>query len=150
MSRTYTHLLMHIVFSTKNRELLIDNDLKPELHAYLGGLAKALKSKAYAVNGMPDHVHMLINLSPTVSVSEALQFIKANSSGWVHERWPQRSSFAWQLGYGAVSVSRSNVHAVVQYILNQERHHKTQTFQEEYIALLRAHKIEFDERYLWD
>ncbi|HEY6249820.1 MAG TPA: IS200/IS605 family transposase [Candidatus Angelobacter sp.] len=150
MSRTYTNLLTHIVFSTKNREPLIEDDLKSELHAYLGGLTRALKGKAYAVHGMPDHIHMLISLPPSVSISEALQFIKANSSGWVHDKWPQRSSFAWQLGYGAFSVSRSNVHTVVRYIQNQERHHRTRTFKQELVYFLRKHEIEYDERYIWE
>src|SRR5262249_31797262 len=95
-----------LVFSTKNREPSITVDLKPELHAYLGGLTRELKGKAYAVNGMPGHIHMLVSLPPVISISEALRFIKANSSGWVHEKWPTLPSFAWQLGYGAFSVSK--------------------------------------------
>lgn len=150
MSRTYTHLLTHVVFSTKNREPLIEPDLKSELHAYLGGLTRSLKGKAYAINGMPDHVHILMSLPPVVSISEALRFIKANSSGWVHDKWAQRSSFAWQLGYGAFSVSKSNVHSVVTYIQNQEQHHQKIGFKEEYLYLLDKHEIEYDERYVWD
>lgn len=150
MSRTYTHLVTHVVFSTKSCEPLIEPEIKSELHAYLGGLTRSLKGKAYAVNGMPDHIHMLISLPPTISISEALRFLKANSSGWVHDKWPQRSSFAWQLGYGAFSVSKSSVHTVVKYINNQEQHHRNRTFQQEYLYLLRQHEIEYDERYIWD
>ena len=149
MSRTYTHLLTHLVFSTKNRENLITDDLKPELCAYLGGLTRELKGKAYAINGMADHIHMLVSLPPMVAVAEALRFIKANSSGWVHEKWPD-SSFAWQLGYGAFSVSKSNAFSVIKYIRNQEKHHRKLTFKQEFVGFLRKHDIEYDERYIWE
>jgi putative transposase len=150
MSRTYTYLLTHLVFSTKDREALITIDLKPELHAYLGGLTRELKGKAYAVNGMQDHIHMLVSLPPVVSISDAMRFIKANSSGWVHEKWPQHHSFAWQLGYGAFSVSKSQTPGVLKYIHDQEHHHRQLTFKEEFIGFLRKHDIEYDERYIWE
>ena len=150
MSRTYTQLLTHLIFSTKNREDLITPDLKPELHAYLGGLTRELKGKAYAVNGMPNHVHMLVSLPPVVSISEALGFLKANSSGWIHEKWPEHASFAWQLGYGAFSISKSGVPAVLRYIHNQERHHRKLTYKQEFVAFLRKQGIEYDERYIWE
>ena len=98
MSRTFSHLSTHIVFSTKGRARLIVPDLKPELHAYLGGLTGELKGKALAIHGMEEHVPLLVSLPPTISVSDALRCIKANSCKWVHEKWPQRSRFAWQLG----------------------------------------------------
>ena len=129
---------------------MIVPDLKPELYAYLGGLSRELKGKALAINGMEDHVHLLVSLPPTISVSDALRFIKANSSKWVHEKWPGRSSFAWQLGYGAFGVSKSNVPEVEDYIRHQEEHHRKMTYQEEFLAFLRAHEIEYDERYVWD
>ena len=150
MSRTYSHLLTHIIFSTKDRIPTIADDLKSELHAYLGGLARELKGKAYAVGGITDHVHMLVGLPPSVSISDALRFIKSNSSGWVHEKWPKRSRFAWQLGYGAFSVSRSNAPDVIRYINNQEMHHRKITFQEEFLDFLHKHEIEYDPRYIWD
>lgn len=149
MSRTFTNLLSHLIFSTKEREPFIDPKLRPEFYAYLGGLTKELKGKAYGINGDYDHVHMLVILPPVVSISEALRFIKSNSSGWVHDKWP-RKPFAWQPGYGAFSVSKSNVPAVMDYIGNQEAHHRRVTFQDEYRDFLRKHGIEFDERYLWD
>ena len=150
MGRTFTNLLTHIVFSTKNREPLIVPELKAELYAYLGGLTRELKGKSYSINGTSDHVHVLISLPPVVSISEALRFIKSNSSGWVHNKWPHRSSFGWQLGYGAFSVSKSNVPGVLKYIGNQETHHLKVTFKEEFIDFLVKHEIEYDERYLWD
>jgi REP element-mobilizing transposase RayT len=149
MSRTFTNLLTHIVFSTKDREPLIVPELKPELYAYLGGLTRELKGKAYGINGAADHIHMLLSLPPVVSVSDALRFLKSNSSGWVHDKWPRRRSFAWQLGYGAFSVSKSNVPDVLKYIGSQEAHHRRITFKEEFIDLLRKHEIDYDERYIW-
>lgn len=98
MSRTFTNLLTHLIFSTKDRESLIVPEIKSELFAYLGGLTRELKGKAYGIKGTTDHVHLLISVPPVVSISEALRFIKSNSSGWVHDKWP-RKSFAWQLGY---------------------------------------------------
>ena len=149
MSRTFTHLVTHVVFSTKDREPLITSDIRAEMHAYLGGLILELKGKAHAVNGMADHVHMLIHLPPTIAPSDALRFIKANSSRWVRDKWPRRSSFAWQLGYGAFSVSKSSIPGVLDYIHNQEHHHRKMTFQEEFIDFLKKHEIEYDERYIW-
>jgi putative transposase len=149
MSRTFTNLLTHLVFSTRGREPLIIPELKAELYSYLGGLTKELRGKAYRINGADDHVHMLVNLPPVVSISDALRFIKSNSSGWIHEKWP-RKSFAWQPGYAAFSVSKSNVPGVLDYIARQEAHHRRRTFKDEYIDFLREHEIEFDPRYLWD
>jgi REP element-mobilizing transposase RayT len=148
MSRTFTNLLTHVIFSTKNREPLIVRELRTELYAYLGGLTRELKGKAYGINGTADHVHMMINLPPIVSISEALRFIKSNSSGWVHDKWP-RKSFAWQLGYGAFSVSKSNVSEVLKYLGNQEAHHRKWTFKDEFIDFLAKHEIDYDERYIW-
>jgi REP element-mobilizing transposase RayT len=149
MSRTFTNLLTHVVFSTKDREPIIVPDLKVELYAYLGGLARELKGKAYGINGTTDHVHMLISLPPVVSMSDALRFLKSNSSGWVHDKWPRKRSFAWQLGYGAFSVSKSNVPNVLTYLSNQEAHHRRITFKEEFVDFLVRHEIEYDERYIW-
>ena len=149
MSRTYIQIFIHLVFSTKNCDPLITTEIKPELHAYLGGLVRELKGRAHAINGMPDHVHMLVSLPPTISISEALGFIKANSSGWVHQKWPD-SPFAWQLGYGAFSVSKSQVPAVTKYIRNQEQHHRKFTYKQEFLDLLRKHDIPYDERYVWE
>ena len=148
MSRTFTNLLTHLVFSTKEREPLIVPELKSELYAYLGGLTGELKGKAYGINGTTDHVHMLIGLPPVISISEALRFIKSNSSGWVHEKWP-RMPFAWQLGYGAFSVSKSNKPEVLKYIRNQETHHRKSSFKEEFVEFLVRHDIEYDELYIW-
>ncbi len=147
MSRTFTNLLTHLIFSTKDREPLIRTDMKEELHAYLGGLTRELKGKAYGVNGTDDHVHMLVNLPSKISVSDAMRFIKSNSSAWARDKW--KRLFAWQLGYGAFSVSQSNTQQVLKYIGNQESHHRKVAFREEFINLLNKHGIEYEERYLW-
>ncbi len=147
MSHTYTNLLTHFVFRTKDSMNLITKEIKSELYAYMGGLTKELKGKPLAINGMPDHVHLLVSLPPTISTSDAMQFIKANSSKWVSEKFGK--PFAWQIGYGAFSVSRSNVDAVVKYIQNQEEHHQKYDFREEFLKLLKSHEVDFDEKYLW-
>jgi putative transposase len=147
MSHTYTNLLTHFVFSTKDRFELITNEIKTELYAYLGGLTKELKGSSLAINGMHEHIHLLISLPPTVSSSEAMQFLKANSSKWISENFGR--PFSWQIGYGAFSVSWSQVDAVVKYIQNQEEHHKKFDFRQEFLKLLKNHEVEFDEKYLW-
>ena len=147
MSRTFTNLLTHLVFSTKEREPLIRRDMRNELHAYLGGLTRELKGKAYGINGTSDHVHMLVSLPPNVCVSNAMRFIKANSSAWARDKW--KRLFAWQLGYGAFSVSKSNVPQILKYIANQESHHRQVAFKQEFLDLLQKHGIDYEERYLW-
>jgi putative transposase len=150
MPRTFSNLLTHCIFSTRSREPLIAVEIEAEVHRYLGGLTRELKGKAFAVGGTADHVHMLIALPPAVAVSDAMRFIKANSSGWVHEKWPTRRTFSWQLGFGVFSVSKSNVSQIVKYIENQKEHHRRVTFQEEFLDFLRKHEIEYDERYIWE
>ena len=148
MAQTFTNLLTHIVFSTKDRVSGIRPEFQSDLHAYLGGITRNLEGQALTVNGMADHVHLLVWLPPTVAIAEALRVLKANSSRWVHES-PGRSSFAWQAGYGAFSVSQSNVSGVVKYIQEQEKHHRRMSFQEELLAFLKKNHIAYDERYIW-
>lgn len=140
--------MSHIVFSTQAFLPLITAEIRAELFAYIGGLVRELKGKAIIVNGVADHVHLLILLPPTVSISDAMRFVKANSSRWVKERFGIK--FAWQKGFGAFSVSRSNVDAVVKYIKDQERHHHGSDFKTEFVSLLDKHGVDYDERYLWD
>ncbi len=150
MAHTFTNLLTHIIFSTKGRAPSIDAELKPEIHAYLGGIIREIKGKAFIINGTADHVHLLISLPPTISLSDAMKVLKANSSRWVSDKWSTRRDFGWQIGYGAFSVSKSNVSSVIKYIQNQEEHHRKVTFKEELIEFLHKHEIEYDERYLWE
>ena len=147
MSRTFTNLLTHVIFSTKDREPWIQSEIRSELHAYLGGLTRELKGKAYGVNGTNDHVHMLLSLPPNISTSDALRFIKSNSSGWVRAKG--KRPFAWQLGYAAFSVSKSNVAQVLKYVANQEQHHRRVTFKDELVDFLGKHQIVYDQRYIW-
>lgn len=150
MAHTFTSLLVHVIFSTKDRRPLLDVDLRPRLLPYIGGIVREAGGTPLVMNGVDDHVHLLLGLPALLSVADAMRLLKTNSSRWVHEQWPQRRAFAWQAGYGAFSVSRSNVDEVERYIAQQEEHHRRLTFQEEYLTFLRRHGIEFDERYVWD
>lgn len=149
MPQTLTNLITHVVFSTKDRKPLIDNEIKPRLFAYMGGIIRELGGYPLCINGMADHVHLLIRLPPALPLSKALQTVKANSSKWVHQTWPQTTDFAWQPGYGAFTVSRSLVPNVAHYIANQEKHHQSREFCDEFVAFLQAHQIDYDEQLLW-
>jgi len=148
VSHTAGNVILHLIFSTKDREPLITPEIRNDLFAYLGGIIRELKGTALIVNGTSDHVHLLVRIRPVHAVAQIARLIKANSSKWVHEKWNTR--FAWQTGYGAFSVSESNVSVVSQYIAEQEEHHKKHTFQQEYVAFLRKNKIPCDERYIWE
>jgi REP element-mobilizing transposase RayT len=150
MAGTYTNLLYHLVFSTKERVPLIGRELQPDLYAYLGGIVRGEGGILLEVGGMPDHVHLLARIKPIASVSEMLRQIKANSSKWVNEEKFKMRKFAWQDGYAAFSVSESQVSALRRYIREQEQHHRGQSYQDEFRALLDRHGIAYDERYLWD
>jgi REP element-mobilizing transposase RayT len=153
MARTLTCLLTHIVFSTKDREPLIDADLRERLWPYVGGIIRHIGGKAVAVGGMADHVHLLVELPPALPVAEAVRKAKANSSRWIRgdgARSPIHSKFGWQAGYSAFSVSRSSRKAVFDYITAQEAHHKRLGFCDELKALLARHEIAYDERYAFD
>ena len=149
MAPTFTNLLTHVVFSTKDWVASIQPALKFDLHAYLGGIVRNLEGQALIVNGVTDHVHLLVWLPRTVAVAEALKVLKTNSSRWVHESRGD-GTFAWQAGYGAFSVSQSNVSQVTEYIRNQEKHHRKMSFKEELLAFLKKNRIAYDERYIWE
>ncbi len=141
---------MHCVFSTKQRRPLITPGLREQLYQYIGGIARENKIILIAAGGVEDHVHILIALPRTMSISKAMQLIKGGSSKWIHDTFPEHRLFEWQEGYGAFSVSLSNQEKVVSYINNQPEHHKKQDFQAEFIAFLKAHEIEYDERSIFD
>lgn len=149
MPATYTSLLTHVVFSTKRRRPLITPDLEARLLPYFGGITRELRGTLLVSNSVTDHVHLLVALPPTIAISEAVGTLKGSSSKWVHETFPEARSFAWQRGFGAFSVSRSNVPGVARYIERQKEHHRKVTFQEEFVRFLRRHAIDVDERYLW-
>ena len=150
MAHSFTQLLAHVIFSTKDRAPFIDGELKDRLYPYMGGIIRELGGHLLTINGPPDHVHLLVRLPGTQGVADVLCVRKANASRWVHETWPGRQHFGWQVGYGAFSVSLSNADDVRAYITNQEAHHHRMTFQEEFIAFLERHAIEYDERYVWE
>ena len=147
MSHSYSSLLYHVVFSTKDRAPLLIKQIRPELFAYLGALVKELKGIPLIINSVNDHIHMLICLPPSVSPSDAMRFIKSNSSRWMSER--TGADFGWQKGFGIFSVSRSGVQAVMEYIRDQEIHHAKRDFREEFVAMLEKNGVEFEEKYLW-
>jgi putative transposase len=150
MPSTYTNLLYHIVFSTKDRRPFINKQLRAELHPYIGGIILDAGGKPIEVGGVDDHVHILAKLPATIAVADALRLIKANTSKWVGERPDLARTFAWQTGYAAFTVSKSQVVVVRKYIRNQEQHHRKKTFKQELVSLLDKREIEYDRRYLWD
>ena len=137
MAHTFTHILTHIVFSTKDRAPLLDADLKPRLFAYMGGIIRELGGQVILINGPTDHVHVLTTFPARISLSDFMRDLKAISSGWVHKEIPARRNFAWQAGYGAFAVSHSNLESVKEYIRTQEEHHRRLTFKEEFTAFLK-------------
>jgi putative transposase len=149
MAHTFTNLLTHAVFSTSDRVPLLTKAIQADMHAYLGGILNEMHAIPVAIGGTADHVHLLMRLPADLAVADCLRIVKANSSRWVKQRWPERRSFAWQGGYGAFSVSESNRGTVIRYIRDQERHHQRISFKEELLALLGRHRVEFDEHNLW-
>jgi REP-associated tyrosine transposase len=145
MSSTHLSLHYHVVFATKNHEPMIQRAWRRDLHAYLGGIIRTADGIAESVGGVSDQVHLLIGLHATHRLADVLRELKAVSSGWVHDEIGLRE-FAWQEGYGAFTVSASQCKAVRRYIEQQDEHHRTRTFREEYLALLRRSGVEFDER----
>ena len=148
MPHTSGNILLHLIFSTQGRLPLIKREFRADLFAYLGGIVREMRGTALIVNGMSDHVHMLIRVRPIHSPAEIARVVKTNSSRWVREKHSPK--FAWQTGYGVFSVSESSVNAVTKYIAEQEAHHKKHSFQEEYVAFLKKNRIEYDPRYIWD
>ena len=146
---SYISSYIHCVFSTKERRQLITSELRERLWPFLGGIARQNKMKAIEIGGVEDHVHILLSLPSAMAISKALQLIKGGSSKWIHETFPEHRLFAWQDEYGAFSVSMSQLDKTIEYIRGQEAHHRKMTFQEEFLALLKKHRIEYDERYLW-
>ena len=150
MPQSFGSLYFHLIYSTKNREPIITEDLEPRLYEYLGGILRNQEGKLVAAGGTKDHIHLLVSLSRQASIADTVRVLKSNSSGWIHKNFPDQQSFAWQAGYGAFSVSYSGLDAVQAYLANQKQHHTKQTFQEEYRAFLIRHELEYDERYVWD
>lgn len=148
MSQTCGNIVLHFIFSTKERQPLITREIRADLFAYLGGIIREMRGIALIINGIPDHVHVLVRIRPVHSPAEIARVIKTNSSRWIHQKW--HINFAWQAGYGVFSVSESNVPVVTEYIANQEMHHRKRSFQEELVAFLKKNNVSFDERYIWN
>ncbi len=149
MSNTYTQIHIHFVFAVKHRYGLIQPTWKNELYKYITGIIQNNHHKMICINGMPDHIHILVGIKPTQSISDLMKDVKAYSSKWINEKKLMQGKFEWQEGYGAFSYSKSQVNDVVNYIANQEQHHKVKTFKEEYVEFLRKFEIDFDEQYVF-
>lgn len=149
MANTYTQLYFHIVFAVKGRENLIAVKWKDELYKYISGIISNKNQKLMIINGMPNHIHLLIGTKPTCNLSDLVRDIKANSSKWINEKRFVKGKFEWQTGFGAFTVSQSGVNNVINYIKNQEEHHKVKTFKEEYIDFLKANEIDYNTEYVF-
>ena len=150
MANTYSNLFYHIVFSTKGRVDLIDREIEARLWAYIGGIARKRNMTALQVGGIENHAHALMMTRPPVAPSQIAQWLKGESSKWIHTEFPALKDFAWQDGYGIFTVSKSSVLDVVEYIKNQREHHSRQTFEDEYLSMLKLHGIDYDERYVFN
>jgi REP element-mobilizing transposase RayT len=150
MPQSLNKTILHIVFSTKNREPWLDCDVRSRMHAYVATICRDVGADFVHVGGVADHVHIVTTLPRTVSQAEVIERVKKTSSKWIKQCDHRYRGFFWQRGYGVFSVSPSQLDAVVDYVRNQQEHHRTRTFQEEYRDLLRRHAIDFDERYVWD
>jgi REP element-mobilizing transposase RayT len=148
--QSLSKVILHIVFSTKNREPWLDSNLRPRMHAYLATICRELDADFVRVGGVPDHVHIVTTLPRTLSQAQFVEQIKKTSSKWIKSLDARYRGFFWQRGYGAFSVSPSQLDASLKYVNKQQEHHRRRTFQEEYRELLRKHGVDFDERYVWD
>jgi REP element-mobilizing transposase RayT len=150
MSQSLSKVILHAVFSTKYRAKQILPEYEDDLHAYIAGACRTYRSNAYRVGGTSDHIHIACSLPRTISVSKLLEEVKTSSSKWMKTKCPRCAGFAWQNGYGAFSVSQSQLGSLIRYIDNQKEHHRVTTYKEELIGFLDKYEIEYDERYLWD
>jgi putative transposase len=148
MSQSFTNLLYHIIFSTKDRRPIITIDHQPRLYEYIGGIVRGIGGISLGINGMEDHVHLVAKLRPDLALSDVLRELKSNASGWMHDVFPRLSDFSWQRGYAAFTVSQSNLEQVQRYIDHQKEHHRKVSFRDEFINFLKINGIEYDERYI--
>ena len=151
MPQSLARVVLHVVFSTKNRvPFLKDPDIRARLHAYMAGILQDIGCEPILINGAEDHVHILCNLSRTITIAKLVEETKTEPSKWMKEQGAAYRDFFWQGGYGSFSVSQSNVDQVREYVAAQEEHHRKVSFQDEFRALCRKHGVEIDERYVWD
>jgi REP element-mobilizing transposase RayT len=150
MPQSLSLVIVHLIFSTKDRHPVLDPDLRPKVHAYLATVARGIGCEAYRVGGVADHVHLAIRLSRTVTIADLVQELKTASSRWVKTQSPGLAAFSWQRGYACFSVGPSDLETLRHYIDHQEEHHRTRTFQEEFRAFLSKYGVAYDEAYVWD
>jgi putative transposase len=150
MANTYTQIYIHVVFSVKGRQNLIQKKWKDELFKYISGIAKGKQQKVYAIGGVEDHIHILLSIKPNIALSDLVREIKSNSSKWINEKSLVMGRFEWQAGFGAFSCSHSQLESVIVYINNQEEHHAKKNFKFEYIEMLQEWNVDFDEKYVFD
>ena len=149
MPHSFASLLVHVIFSTKDRASDLSPELAARLFPYMAGIVKERKGVPLIINGPADHVHLLVYVAATESISDLMRVVKTNSSRWVHEQFPEHKRFGWQAGYGALTVSRSRAADVTAYIAGQQDHHRRVSFQDEFLTFLRKHGIAYDVRDLW-
>lgn len=150
MANTYANLMIHYIFSTKNRKPTLADTFRDQVFSYMAGICKDEDFHPIAIGGIENHAHVLVGLPPRISVSRAVQLIKGLSSKWINDRFITDRSFAWQSGYGAFSIGVSQLDATKIYIHNQEKHHRTKNFREEYLEILDLHNIDYDKAYVFD
>ena len=150
MANTYTQLYIHIIFAVKGRESLIPKQHKEALHQYITRIITRKKQTVIQINSMPDHVHILVGITPDIAISDLVRAIKASSSKWINQKRWFVGRFEWQTGFGAFSYAHSHLDAVVHYIKNQEKHHSHQTFREEYLEFLRRFDVPYNPKYIFD
>jgi REP element-mobilizing transposase RayT len=150
MPQSLSFLLIHLIFSTKNRMPVFDETIRQSLHGYIAGVGRQSDCEVFRVGGPQDHVHIAIRIPRTVTIAELVEQLKISSSKWIKYQSERMAYFAWQRGYAAFSVSPGDLEVLVRYIENQQEHHRRHTFQEEYRAFLVKYGLDFDERYIWD
>lgn len=150
MPQSLSLVIVHLIFSTKEREPWINPDIRPRLHAYLAEVARGHGCLAYRVGGVADHVHLALTLPRTMTQSDLVKELKTTSNHWLEKQDARFSAFAWQRGYGIFSIGKSQLPALIDYIDNQEDHHRTRSFQEEFRSMLSKYGVEYDEAYVWD
>lgn len=150
MPQSLSSILIHLIFSTKNREPLISESIEPELHPYLASIFRRLRSPSLAIGSADDHIHCLFSLSRVIKIADLVEEIKADSSKWIKTKGAEFRNFYWQRGYGAFSIGQSQVPDLKRYVARQRAHHQRVTFQDEYRKFLKSYGIDFDERYVWD
>ncbi len=150
MPQSLSSILIHLIFSTKNREPFITPAVETELHPYMAKIFRELKSPSIAIDGTADHIHILFSLGRVIAVADLVEEVKTGTSKWIKTKGHEFKNFHWQKGYGAFSIEPSNVAAVKNYIRGQKQHHRRVTFQDEYRDFLKTYGIEYDERYVWD